>query len=73
MTQFSLSSQQQAAKQPYDFIAIGIGPFNLGLACLTQPLSQVNALFLDQNSGFDWHPGMMLESAHLQRRLWPIW
>ena len=66
MTQFSLSSQQQAATQPYDFIAIGIGPFNLGLACLTQPLSQVNALFLDQNSGFDWHPGMMLESAHLQ-------
>lgn len=66
MTQFSLSSQQQAAAQPYDFIAIGIGPFNLGLACLTQPLSQVNALFIDQNSGFDWHPGMMLESAHLQ-------
>ena len=45
MTQFSLSSQTGAATQPYDFIAIGIGPFNLGLACLTQTLSQVNGLF----------------------------
>jgi len=22
----------------YDFIGIGIGPFNLGLACLAQPI-----------------------------------
>ncbi|AJJ61920.1 pyridine nucleotide-disulfide oxidoreductase family protein [Yersinia aldovae 670-83] len=52
--------------RPYDFIAIGIGPFNLGLACLTQPLNDVHSLFIDQNPGFDWHPGMMLESATLQ-------
>lgn len=50
----------------YDFIAIGIGPFNLGLACLTEPLEEINGVFLDQNPGFDWHTGMMLESAHLQ-------
>ncbi|WP_075182004.1 lysine N(6)-hydroxylase/L-ornithine N(5)-oxygenase family protein [Pantoea sp. 1.19] len=50
----------------YDFVAIGIGPFNLGLACLTDPLAQVNGVFLDKNPGFDWHTGMMLESAHLQ-------
>ena len=52
--------------QTYDFIAIGIGPFNLGLACLTEPVDALNGLFLDQNDGFDWHTGMMLESAHLQ-------
>jgi len=52
--------------QIQDFIAIGVGPFNLGLACLTDTLDDVNALFLEQRSGFDWHPGMMLESAHLQ-------
>lgn len=52
--------------RPYDFIGIGIGPFNLGLACLTQPLNDVCCLFIDQKAGFDWHPGMMLESATLQ-------
>lgn len=52
--------------QIYDFIAIGIGPFNLGLACLTEPVKELNGLFLDQNEGFDWHTGMMLESAMLQ-------
>lgn len=50
----------------YDFVAIGIGPFNLGLACLTEPIEELNGVFLDQNPGFDWHTGMMLESAHLQ-------
>lgn len=50
----------------YDFIAIGIGPFNLSLACLCDPIKEINALFLDQNPGFDWHPGMMIENTHLQ-------
>ena len=50
----------------YDFIAIGLGPFNLGLACLTDPIDELNGLFLEARSGFDWHPGMMLESALLQ-------
>ncbi|WP_428943275.1 lysine N(6)-hydroxylase/L-ornithine N(5)-oxygenase family protein [Pantoea sp. FN060301] len=50
----------------YDFIGIGIGPFNLGLACLSEPVAGLDGIFLDQNPGFDWHTGMMLESAHLQ-------
>jgi len=50
----------------YDFIGIGLGPFNLSLACLTQPINELNGLFLDKNSGFDWHPGMMLDGVSLQ-------
>ncbi|WP_410499969.1 lysine N(6)-hydroxylase/L-ornithine N(5)-oxygenase family protein [Chitinibacter sp. S2-10] len=50
----------------YDFIGIGIGPFNLGLAALSEPLSDVNALFLDMADSFDWHPGMLLNEATLQ-------
>ncbi|WP_059287208.1 lysine N(6)-hydroxylase/L-ornithine N(5)-oxygenase family protein [Aquitalea magnusonii] len=50
----------------HDFVAIGIGPFNLGLACLTQPLEGLDGVFLDQAAGFDWHPGMLLENATLQ-------
>ncbi|MDL0432927.1 SidA/IucD/PvdA family monooxygenase [Marinobacter sp. TBZ242] len=49
-----------------DFIAIGLGPFNLSLACLAEPLEDLEGLVLDENQQFDWHPGMMLENARLQ-------
>lgn len=50
----------------YDFAAVGAGPFNLGLAALTEPVEGVNGIFLERRESFDWHPGMMLEPAHLQ-------
>jgi len=50
----------------YDFIAIGLGPFNLSLACLTDNIEELNGIVLEQKPEFNWHPGMMLESAHLQ-------
>jgi len=50
----------------YDIIGVGIGPFNLGLAALLQPLESVDSLFLDQAESFDWHPGLMLDHATLQ-------
>lgn len=57
---------EQGDVKIYDFIAIGIGPFNLGLAALTSTLDKVNCLFLDERSEFDWHPGLMIEGVHLQ-------
>ncbi|UNO42833.1 lysine N(6)-hydroxylase/L-ornithine N(5)-oxygenase family protein [Streptomyces sp. MST-110588] len=51
---------------PHDFIAIGLGPFNLGLAALTDPIDELHGLFLDDKPSFDWHPGMMLDSSTLQ-------
>jgi lysine N6-hydroxylase len=50
----------------YDFAGIGIGPFNLGLACLTAPIKGLHGVFLDENEGFDWHPGMLLQDVRLQ-------
>lgn len=50
----------------YDFIAVGLGPFNLGLACLTDPVDELDGLFLERRSSFDWHPGLLLEEASLQ-------
>ncbi|MFC8599174.1 lysine N(6)-hydroxylase/L-ornithine N(5)-oxygenase family protein [Isoptericola sp. NPDC057191] len=50
----------------HDLVGIGIGPFNLGLAALADPLPDVDAVFLDQRDGFGWHPGMMLEGATIQ-------
>ncbi|WP_200825071.1 lysine N(6)-hydroxylase/L-ornithine N(5)-oxygenase family protein [Aquimarina sp. AU119] len=49
-----------------DFVAVGIGPFNLGLACLTNPIDDLKGVFLDKSSGFDWHPGMLLQDTTLQ-------
>ncbi|NNG39223.1 SidA/IucD/PvdA family monooxygenase [Flexivirga sp. ID2601S] len=50
----------------HDFIGIGLGPFNLGLACLTEPLTDVEGVFLERGPSFDWHPGMMLPGVTLQ-------
>jgi len=50
----------------YDFIAVGVGPFNLGLACLTAPIENLEGLFFDKNESFNWHPGMLLQDTTLQ-------
>ncbi|WHA42656.1 lysine N(6)-hydroxylase/L-ornithine N(5)-oxygenase family protein [Agrobacterium larrymoorei] len=50
----------------FDFTGIGLGPFNLGLACLTQPVTQLKSTFLDRSPEFNWHSGMLLENATLQ-------
>lgn len=50
----------------YDFAAVGVGPFNLGLAALSEPVQGLDGVFLERRETFDWHPGMMLEPAHLQ-------
>ncbi|MFB7448483.1 lysine N(6)-hydroxylase/L-ornithine N(5)-oxygenase family protein [Streptomyces sp. NPDC056194] len=52
--------------QPLDFVGIGLGPFNLGLACLTEPIAELNCIFLESKPDFEWHSGMFLEGAHLQ-------
>ena len=49
-----------------DFIGIGVGPFNLGLACLTDPLDELDGVFLEARDRLAWHPGMMLDDATLQ-------
>ncbi len=50
----------------HDFVAIGVGPFNLGLACLTDAIDDLDGVFLEASDRFDWHPGMLLDDATLQ-------
>ncbi|ARI75853.1 lysine N(6)-hydroxylase/L-ornithine N(5)-oxygenase family protein [Halobacillus mangrovi] len=50
----------------YDLIGVGVGPFNLSLAALLDGFEQVDSLFFEQNEGFDWHPGMLIEGTKLQ-------
>ncbi|MGV9316976.1 lysine N(6)-hydroxylase/L-ornithine N(5)-oxygenase family protein [Streptomyces sp. NPDC003691] len=61
-----LSTPLEPPAEPYDFIGVGLGPFNLGLACLTEPIEQLNGIFLDSKPDFEWHSGMFLEGSHLQ-------
>jgi lysine N6-hydroxylase len=52
-----------------DIVGIGIGPFNLSLAALAEPLREnhsLSVLFLDEKPGFAWHPGVMVDGAKLQ-------
>lgn len=49
----------------HDVVGVGLGPFNLGLAALLEPLG-VDAVFCDRRPAFDWHPGLMLDGAALQ-------
>jgi len=55
-----------AEKQVYDVIGIGLGPFNLGMAALLDPVEDVSALFLEKEEEFNWHPHMLIEGTTLQ-------
>lgn len=50
----------------HDVIGVGLGPFNLGLAALLDPLDDVDAVFFDDKDQFVWHPGLMLPDAEIQ-------
>ncbi|CAK7284367.1 lysine N(6)-hydroxylase/L-ornithine N(5)-oxygenase family protein [Streptomyces misionensis] len=54
------------ASRVHDLVGIGLGPFNLGLACLVEPIDALDAVFLESKPGFEWHAGMFLDGAHLQ-------
>ncbi|KUO13739.1 lysine N(6)-hydroxylase/L-ornithine N(5)-oxygenase family protein [Streptomyces sp. DSM 15324] len=54
------------ASRTHDFVGIGLGPFNLGLACLTEPIDTLDGVFLESKPDFEWHAGMFLDGAHLQ-------
>lgn len=50
----------------YDFIGIGIGPFNLSIAALAEGLEGFSTLFLEHKPHFSWHPGMMVPDCYMQ-------
>jgi lysine N6-hydroxylase len=50
----------------HDLVGIGLGPFNLGLACLADPVPDLDAVFLESRPEFRWHPGMLIEGATIQ-------
>jgi lysine N6-hydroxylase len=61
-----LTARPETPNKTYDFVGIGLGPFNLGLACLTEPIAELDGVFLESKPDFEWHAGMFLDGAHLQ-------
>ncbi|UJA08395.1 lysine N(6)-hydroxylase/L-ornithine N(5)-oxygenase family protein [Streptomyces collinus] len=61
-----MTARPEVPNRTYDFVGIGLGPFNLGLACLTEPIAELDGVFLDSKPDFEWHAGMFLDGAHLQ-------
>ncbi|MEE1942395.1 lysine N(6)-hydroxylase/L-ornithine N(5)-oxygenase family protein [Streptomyces sp. TRM 70361] len=52
--------------EPYDLMGVGIGPFNLSLAALSDGVPGLRTLFLDRRPAFSWHPGLLMEGTVLQ-------
>lgn len=50
----------------HDLVGIGIGPFNLSLAALSDGVPGLRTLFLDAKPAFSWHPGLLLDGTTLQ-------
>ncbi|MGV9884694.1 lysine N(6)-hydroxylase/L-ornithine N(5)-oxygenase family protein [Streptomyces sp. NPDC003006] len=53
-------------EDPRDLVGIGIGPFNLSLAALAQPLGELDTVFFEQRREFQWHPGLLIDGTTLQ-------
>ncbi|MFC8519085.1 lysine N(6)-hydroxylase/L-ornithine N(5)-oxygenase family protein [Streptomyces sp. NPDC057257] len=61
-----MTARPENPSKIHDFVGIGLGPFNLGLACLTEPIDELDGVFLESKPDFEWHAGMFLDGAHLQ-------
>ncbi|MFG2632911.1 lysine N(6)-hydroxylase/L-ornithine N(5)-oxygenase family protein [Streptomyces sp. NPDC048362] len=61
-----MTARPEVPHHIHDFVGIGLGPLNLGLACLTEPIAELDGVFLESKPDFEWHAGMFLDGAHLQ-------
>ncbi|CAM5570770.1 lysine N(6)-hydroxylase/L-ornithine N(5)-oxygenase family protein [Streptomyces pilosus] len=51
---------------PRDLLGIGIGPCNLSLAALADPIPALRTAFYDGCPRFSWHPGLLLDDVTVQ-------
>ncbi|GAA3627148.1 lysine N(6)-hydroxylase/L-ornithine N(5)-oxygenase family protein [Flavivirga jejuensis] len=58
--------KKQKHKSLFDSIGIGVGPANLSLSALLSPIQGFKSLFLDKQTSFIWHEGMLMSGVTLQ-------
>ncbi|GGM45939.1 monooxygenase [Longimycelium tulufanense] len=67
MTADPRSDPQAAGLQTeHDVVAVGCGPFNLGLAALSSTVDDLEVVVLEARPKLRWHPGLMFDDATLQ-------
>lgn len=54
------------ADSEHDVVAIGCGPFNLGLAALASTVDGLDLVALEARAELRWHPGLMFDGAMMQ-------
>jgi lysine N6-hydroxylase len=52
--------------QVFDALGVGAGPFNLSVAALLHPIKTVRNCFLEKQTEFSWHAGMLLPDTTVQ-------
>jgi lysine N6-hydroxylase len=52
--------------KPVDLAGVGVGPFNLSLAALAEPVPGLEVAVFDRRDEFRWHPGLLLDGTTLQ-------
>jgi lysine N6-hydroxylase len=57
----------RALESSHDLVAIGCGPFNLGLAALASTVPGLDLVALEARPNLSWHPGLMFDDATLQQ------
>jgi lysine N6-hydroxylase len=50
-----------------DLVGVGIGPANLSLAALLDPVQTISRCFFERSDSFSWHGGQLLPEAELQQ------
>jgi lysine N6-hydroxylase len=50
----------------HDLVGVGLGPFGLSLAALSDGVPGLDAVFLEQRPALSWHPGLLMEGSTLQ-------
>lgn len=55
-----------AVTEERDVVAVGCGPFNLGLLALASTVPDLDIVAFDARRELSWHPGMMFDDAKLQ-------
>lgn len=60
------TDKNHGAEEILDLIGVGIGPFNLSLAALSDRIPGLRTAFFDRHHAFCWHPGLMIDGTTLQ-------
>jgi lysine N6-hydroxylase len=61
-----MTANTHSSAELLDLLGVGIGPFNLSLAAMSDRVPSLKTAFFERRQEFHWHPGLMIEGTTLQ-------